>query len=255
MSKRNKIRVALGSVLMLVIVATCVAVYQSGSESTPNEKELVQKEENFADKADLKNEDIKEGIQEETQDVNTSQVEGTREAEDNLETEDTVQEEAEVQAPEAEETITDQPLVTPQPEINFTESSLMQWPVEGQVVLDYDMEHTIYFPTLNVYKYSPAIAVSSEVNTPVAAAANGKVLSITNNEETGLTMAMDLGNGYQAIYGQLKDLTFQTDDYVEAGTAIGYVSEPTKYYTKEGTNLYFAMKKDGVPLDPLQYLP
>ena len=46
MSKRNKIRVALGSLLTLVIVAACVTVYQSGNDGTPNEKELVQKEEN-----------------------------------------------------------------------------------------------------------------------------------------------------------------------------------------------------------------
>ena len=259
MSKRNKIRVALGSLLTLVIVAACVTVYQSGNDGTPNEKELVQKED-FTDETEVreqkKNEEAEEGkedIQEETQNVTTSQVEGTRTTEENPEVQEEVPTEAESQ--EIEETIADQPLAAAQPEMNFTESSLMQWPVEGQIVLDYDMDHTIYFPTLNVYKYSPAIAVSSEVNTPVAAAANGKVLSITNNEETGLTMTMDLGNGYQAIYGQLKDLTFQTDDYVEAGTAIGYVSEPTKYYAKEGANLYFAMKKDGTSLDPLQYLP
>ena len=34
-----------------------------------------------------------------------------------------------------------------------------------------------------------------------------------------------------------------------------YIAQPTKYYSTEGTNLYFAMKKDGEPIDPIEYLP
>jgi septal ring factor EnvC (AmiA/AmiB activator) len=66
---------------------------------------------------------------------------------------------------------------------------------------------------------------------------------------------MELGNGYQAIYGQLKDLTVAEGDVVTKGTTIGYVAAPTIYYSAEGTNLYFAMKKDGEPVDPILYLP
>ena len=89
----------------------------------------------------------------------------------------------------------------------------------------------------------------------MAAVANGKIVSIAENEETGITMTVDMGNGYQAIYGQLKDVPFQAEEYVSAGSVLGYVNEPTKYYSKEGANLYFALKKDGMPLDPMQYLP
>ena len=80
-------------------------------------------------------------------------------------------------------------------------------------------------------------------------------MSVVNNEETGQTVTVDMGNGYQAVYGQLKDVPFQAEEYVSAGSVLGYISEPTKYYTKEGANLYFALSKDGVPLDPMQYLP
>ena len=154
-----------------------------------------------------------------------------------------------------QQTITEQVETAMAPDLNFTESSLMEWPVSGQVVIDYNMDNTVYFPTLNVYKTSPAIAISAEVGTPVMAVANGQILSITENEETGTTVTVDMGNGYQAIYGQLKDIPFQAEEYVSAGAVLGYVNEPTKYYTKEGANLYFALQKDGTPLDPLQYLP
>ena len=94
MSKRNKIRVALSSFFMLAIVVTCVAVYQSGSKSTPNEKELVKNEENTSDEAMT----TEEKPEEESQDANTTQVEGTREVPEEADT----QAEA-VQEPAAEE--------------------------------------------------------------------------------------------------------------------------------------------------------
>lgn len=258
MSKRGKIRVALGSLLALTLVVTCAAVYQSGSKSTPNEKELVKEnEEDSVDQA------IKTEEREETEDANTSEVEGTRETETTLEEPETpeettepVIEQAEEQAAESASASTqNQPVISQTVDLNFTESSLMQWPVNGQVVLDYNMENTVYFPTLNVYKLNPAVAISAEAGAPVTAVANGKVLSIVENEETGTTVTLDMGNGYQAVYGQLKDVPFQAEEYVSAGSVLGYVNEPTKYYTKEGTNLYFALTKDGTPLDPMQYLP
>lgn len=265
MSKKGKIRVALGSMLALTLVVTCAAVYQSGSKSTPNEKEFVKEnEEDTVDQAIRTEERVDT---EETEDVNTSQVEGTRKTEEETaeeEKQDTESEEqpaAEEKAPEQENTESasaqaqTQTAVPQAPSLNFTESSLMEWPVNGQVVLDYNMDHTIYFPTLNVYKLNPAVAISAEAGTPVAAVANGKIVSIEENEETGITMTVDMGNGYQAIYGQLKDVPFQAEEYVSAGSVLGYVNEPTKYYSKEGANLYFALKKDGMPLDPMQYLP
>ena len=56
------------------------------------------------------------------------------------------------------------------------------------------------------------------------------------------------------MYGQLKEVTAEVGEVVETGQLLGYVSEPTKYYCEEGSNLYFEMKKDGVPVDPFLYL-
>ena len=114
---------------------------------------------------------------------------------------------------------------------------------------------TTYFPTLDQYKLSPAIAGGAVEGAPVVAAVNGKVYSIEQNAQTGTTLTMELGNGYQAVYGQLTDLTVSEGDTIKKGTTIGYIAQPTKYYSTEGTNLYFAMKKDGEPIDPIEYLP
>ena len=66
-------------------------------------------------------------------------------------------------------------------------------------------------------------------------------------------MTVDLGDGYRAIYGQLKEPNFAVGDYVESGHVLGYVAEPTKYYSVEGSNLYFALQKDGQPVDPVAF--
>lgn len=140
------------------------------------------------------------------------------------------------------------------PSPDFQENDVLIWPAAGEILLDYSMNGTIYFPTLNQYKYNPALVIGQEVNAPVVASAEGIVKSITVNEETGTTVTMDIGNNYELIYGQLKELAIQEGDFVKQGELIGYVSEPTKYYCIEGSNLYFQMKKDGESIDPVLYL-
>jgi murein DD-endopeptidase MepM/ murein hydrolase activator NlpD len=137
---------------------------------------------------------------------------------------------------------------------SFTEESALLWPVDGDVILNYSMDKSIYFSTLNQYKYHPAVVISADTGSEVISAAAGKVTSITVNEETGTTLRMDLGNGYEAIYGQLKEVSAKEGDTLEAGELIGYVSEPTKYYTIEGSNLYFQLLKDEEPVNPMEYL-
>ena len=103
------------------------------------------------------------------------------------------------------------------PEINFSEDTLMEWPVNGHVLIDYSMDQSVYFPTLDQYKLSPAISVQAVEGAPVVSAVNGTVYSIENNAQTGTTVTMELGNGYQAIYGQLTDLDVAEGDTVTKG--------------------------------------
>ena len=138
--------------------------------------------------------------------------------------------------------------------LNFQEDEGMIWPVEGNVLLDYSMEQSIYFPTLQQYKYNPAIVIQSEQGTPVLSVASGVIESIVETDETGLTMTVDLGNGYEAVYGQLSGVDLSTGSYVEAGSQIAVVAEPSIYYQIEGDNLYFQVLKDGVAVDPLDYI-
>lgn len=150
-----------------------------------------------------------------------------------------------------------QPVVAPsaaKTQFSFGEKDELMWPVKGDLVLKYNMEATIYFPTLQQYKCNPAIAIGSEVGTKVMAAASGKVIEISSNEETGTTVVMDIGDGYRLTYGQLANIAVKEGSVCMAGDVIGTVAEPTAYYVVEGANLYFAMEKDGLSVDPTIFL-
>ncbi len=140
------------------------------------------------------------------------------------------------------------------PVYNFSEDSEMIRPVEGDILLNYNMDNTIYFPTLDQYKCNPAVIFAATVGTAVQSAAAGVVEDVYVDRITGTTMVISIGNGYKVIYGQLGELAVGVSDQVMAGTQIGKIAEPTKYFTKEGSNLYFAVTKDGEYVDPFNYI-
>ena len=138
--------------------------------------------------------------------------------------------------------------------LNFTEADKLMWPVEGNVILGYSMDTTTWFPTLEQYKCNPANMIQSDVSTPVSAPADARVLEIGSNEEIGNYICLDLGNEYTAICGQLKEIPVVENEYLHKGDVLGYVAEPTKYYSVEGNNLYFELRLGEKPVDALNYL-
>lgn len=101
--------------------------------------------------------------------------------------------------------------------LNFGEDSQLLWPVDGNVLMSYSMDKTVYFSTLDQYRYNPAMIISGAVNDNVIAAAPGLVKSIDNFAQTGITVTLDMGNGYECMYGQLKEVQVKVGDYLEAG--------------------------------------
>lgn len=270
MKKEKTLRIALSCALLLAVAAAGVTMYRS-ENSVKKQDENQAEEQQMAEETPLS--DLSQGQEDamnsggsDTEDVTSDQAqaentealsEDTQGQQEPAQTPEASAEEAQGQQ-ETQEEAAEEPAedtaaqVTP--ELNFTEDTIMLWPVNGEVVIDYSMDATTYFPTLDQYKYNPSLVMSAAVDDPVQAAANGQVMSISEDVETGTTLTMDMGNGYQAVYGQLKDVAVQEGQTVEAGTIIGYVNDPTRYYVEEGANLYFAMTKDGAPVDPMIYI-
>lgn len=138
----------------------------------------------------------------------------------------------------------------------FSEAPLLslKWPVTGEVILDFSMDHSIYFPTLAQYQYNPAMIISASEGTEVFAAAAGTVTEVGKTNEYGHYVTMDIGNGFEITYGQLFDITTEVGEVLEAGQRIAMVAYPTRSYSAEGENLYLKLTQDDVPVDPELYL-
>ena len=134
----------------------------------------------------------------------------------------------------------------------FSEEDSLALPVIGDVILDYSMDKAVYHATMQQYHYNPALVVAASEGQTITAAADGIVSDVYYDSQTGNTIRFDLGNGYMLTYGQLDDISLKAGDRVAAGDVVGKVAKPTIYYTEEGTNVYYKLTKDGVPIDPLK---
>lgn len=196
------------------------------------------------------------------QETNSVHVENPDQSESESMSEGTEEEEKKTDASEKEETVSieetedDTPAISTamQPTLSFSDNDSLVWPVVGNILINYSMDKTIYFPTLDQYKYNPAIVIQANEGDMITAAAAGKVTSVFTDPQIGNAVTMDLGNGYEVTYGQLTGILVSEGSYVSMGDMIAQVAAPTKYYSVEGTNVYFKLTKDGEPVNPMTRL-
>lgn len=134
--------------------------------------------------------------------------------------------------------------------MHFSESEGLLRPVSGEVLIPFSMDGSVYFSTLDQFKYNPAMMIAAEEGSSVAACAEGVVIDIFQDSEIGHAITMDLGDGYRLTYGQLNDINVTVNSHVEPGEIIASVAAPTKYYSVEGSNLYLKMTANGTPVNP-----
>lgn len=230
MRSRDKTLIA---VIAFVALIAAVGFVTFNRFNTKKELEQAQTE-----KIEEKQEEKQEDKIEEVQSANTNNVEAEIEKE--------VEPEPEIQEPVETSELKE--------ELTFSKDEQLIWPIDGNVILNYSMDQTVYFATLDQYKYNPALVISGELGEPVLAAADGKVKSLNSDARTGNMIVMDIGNGYELVYGQLQEVRVVEGEIIKQGDVIAYIEEPTKYYTVEGPNLYFQMLKDGNPENPLEYM-
>lgn len=130
----------------------------------------------------------------------------------------------------------------------------LAWPLNGDIILPYSMDTTVYYETLQVYKCNPGILISGTEGANVVSAYDGVVESITEDKEHGTVVTVNMGNGYTTSYGQLMNINVSEGEEVVLGQVLGEVAPVTAYYTEEGTHLYFDMKKDGEPINPILFI-
>lgn len=138
--------------------------------------------------------------------------------------------------------------------LSFKEKNGLAWPIQGNIIMNYSVDRTIYHETLKQFKTNPAILIQAAAGTEVKAAAKGIVASIENDPVTGITITMEIGNSYKLVYGQMDETSLKVGDVVEEGKVIGKLAKVSKYYTVEGDNLYFQVINGEETVNPMLLL-
>lgn len=85
--------------------------------------------------------------------------------------------------------------------INFTEDSYILWPVNGAVIMSYSMDKTVYFQTLDQYKYNPAVIIEGAEGDQVLCGAPGSSSRSRSSPDGANGQVQHQGNGYELLYG------------------------------------------------------
>lgn len=122
------------------------------------------------------------------------------------------------------------------------------WPVSGDI--------TSYFgyrvhPILKKRKYHTGIDIAALMGTPIAASDTGVVIFSARNGGYGLMITIDHGAGISTVYAHCSQLLVKKGQKVSKGDIIAKVGTTG---LSTGPHLHFEVRKDGVPVNPLNYI-
>ena len=128
-------------------------------------------------------------------------------------------------------------------------------PMNNAVVLkDYSDTELQYNSVLNRWEAHLGIDFTSE-DTSVLSVLEGTVTSVTNNSLEGYVVEITHGDGFVSVYSSLDaNVLVAEGDAVAKGQQIGNASNTATNEFTEGNQLHFCLLKDGVEVDPNNYL-
>ncbi len=120
---------------------------------------------------------------------------------------------------------------------------VLSWPREGRIVSLFGKRK---HPWLDTYVINNGIKIKSETSTEVKSVAPGKVMFADIFQMYGKMIIIDHGGGFYTIYGYLFRLNVLLGKEVTGGEIIGAI--------KVGRSLYFEVRENGKPQNPLNWL-
>ena len=146
------------------------------------------------------------------------------------------------------------PVMEPAP-IEAIEPMVIVAPLAGDTVAVFSVDQLVYDATLGDWRTHDGVDIQAAAGTAVVAASAGVVLSVEEDGRMGTTITIDHRNGYVTTYASLQpDTGVLAGDELPAGAVIGTVGNTSVTEAGLGAHLHFAVSKDGVSVDPKEFL-
>lgn len=123
----------------------------------------------------------------------------------------------------------------------------LPWPASGPVVSRFGRQQNPRFRTTIVRN---GIEIAAQAGSPAAAIHDGTVTHAAFFMGFGNLVIVDHGGQVHSLYGNLESIAARQGTRIAAGQAVGTVGKGLN----GSTALYFEMRIDGKPVDPLQWL-
>ena len=122
------------------------------------------------------------------------------------------------------------------------------------ILKDYADDHLQFNENLNRWEIHLALDMSSE-NANVMSVLDGTVASVECNSLEGCVVTINHADGFVSVYGSLEEeALIKVGDKVSKGQLIGKASSTAANEAVKGNHLHFQLLKDGVEVDPNNYL-
>lgn len=127
-------------------------------------------------------------------------------------------------------------------------------PLAGKTIAAFSADVLFYNETLEDWRTHNGVDIAAEEGTPVCAACEGTVLSVTEDPLMGVTVVLEHAGGFTSTYACLgEEVYVSAGDNVLAGENIGAVGTTAAAESTE-PHLHFSVSKDGTLVDPSDYL-